>query len=194
MPGSVSQHFASMIRRGDLDPCIADLEERLRRTKPSEFRAVLGQDFLEQTKATADYLIRFFRAASKEIAVAVLYFEMNEFSINPKTWYFSGCAYSVERDGQGSEWIGEPEVVAHEDFTLEGMQPVRNAFRELMAVEEDPPRALRSAAEIAEHLVVARYMQLIAAAHQVAKKKLRSLDGLPVLSTAHERDVFHRTT
>ena len=47
--------------------------------------------------------------------------------------------------------------------------------------------------EVAEHLVAARYMQLIASAHERAKTAIPSYAGLPVLAAVHDWGVLHET-
>jgi hypothetical protein len=70
------------------------------------------------------------------------------------------------------------------------METVQKAFADLNA-HEDRPLVVQIAAELAVHLVTARFMELIAAAHKAAKRRYRPLAGLPVLATAHEWDVVH---
>ena len=55
------------------------------------------------------------------------------------------------------------------------------------------PLGVKLAGEVAEHLVTARFMELVAAAHKVAKRRYPDLKGLPVLATAHDRDTVHQT-
>ena len=54
------------------------------------------------------------------------------------------------------------------------------------------PLGVLIAEDVAEKLITARFMQLIAAAHQLAKRRSPALKGLPILATAHDRDEIHQ--
>jgi hypothetical protein len=76
-----------------------------------------------------------------------------------------------------------------EEFTLTGMEEVQMAFRALYRKEKQP-LGVKIAGEIAEHLVVARFNELVGAAHRVAEDTCPELVGFPILSTAHEWDIL----
>jgi len=157
------------------------------------YHAVLGRDFLHQTREAADYLVAFYEAASSQGAVSALYCEMNGFSINPDLWFFDGFAYQTAGDIWEIEWLASWDANTKESFPLRGMEAVQEAFANLCGGSRRP-LSISLSAELAEHLVTARYMQLIAAAHDHAKRTYRPLQGLPILSTAHDWDTLHQTT
>jgi hypothetical protein len=91
------------------------------------------------------------------------------------------------------EWLAHWDVDTDNDqFTLTGLESVQEAFANCYCAE-DQPLSVKMAAELADHLVNARFMELIAAGHGAAKRKSKSLDGLPVLATAHDWDTVRRT-
>jgi hypothetical protein len=154
---------------------------------------VLGRSFLHQTNAAAEYLINFHRQASAKIDVAAIYFEMNGFTINPNRWFFDGSAYKTAGDIWNLDWLAYWDAdTDNEGFTLTGMELVQAAFASCY-LDSSQPLSVKMAAELADHLVNARFMQLIAAAHDVAKRSCKALDGLPVLATAHDWDTVHQT-
>jgi len=193
MGGVVGGIFGRMVPHGELNPCIELLEEGMNALRKTPFHDVLGRDFLHQTSTVAKYMIDFHRTSIEKINVAALYFEMNGFTINPDRWYFDGFAYKTAEDVWELEWLAHWDADTDSDsFTLTGMESVQEAFA-LYYCDESQPLSVKMAAELADHLVTARFMQLIAAAHALTKQTDNMLDGLPVLATAHDWDVVHQT-
>jgi hypothetical protein len=193
MFGAVSNTFGLMVPHGKLAACIERLEEAMQALRKTPYHEVLGRNFLHQTDAAAKYLTDFHRNASKKISVAAMYFEMNGFTINPDRWYFDGFAYETAGDIWELEWLAHWDAdTDNEQFTLTGLESVQEAFANC-SCDEDQPLSVKMAAELADHLVNARFMQLIAAAHAAAKRQYKPLEGLPVLATAHDWDRVHRT-
>jgi hypothetical protein len=141
----------------------------------------------------ADYLIAFHKKAmSQRKKIVAMYFEMNGFTINPDRWFFSGFAYTNAGDVWDLDWLAYWDAETDDDFTLDGMEPVQAAFASLHS-DAKRPLSVLLAEEVAEHLVTARFMELIAAAHKAAKRRYDGLKGLPVLATAHDWDRVHRS-
>jgi hypothetical protein len=194
MTGAIANEFRLAVPHGKLTTCIERLEEGLRALRETLYHAILGRDYLHHAEEAAEYIVDFFREAREAAPVAALYFEMNGFSINPGRWYFEGFAY--ERGDTlwnltwDTEWLSRWDKHTRSQFTLTGWEPVQDAFARLYAKPKQP-LGVQLAGEIAEYLVVARYDQLIGAAHAIAKKKCRDLTGVPVLCTAHEWDTLY---
>lgn len=188
----VSNEFGLLVPHGKLDKCIARLEEALRAIHKTPYHQVLGRDFLQHTRAAAEYLIEFHRKACSKKKLAALYFEMNGFDINTDRWYFSGFGYRKAGDIWDLDWLAPWDVETERDFTLEGMESVQEAFASLY-LDEGQPLSVLIAGDLAEHLVTARFMHLIAAAHKVAKRRYPGLNGLPILATAHDWDRVHQS-
>ncbi len=177
--------------QGKLDGFISFLEDGLRALKKTPYHRVIGRDFLHHTRAAADYLIEFHEKASKK-KIAALYFEMNGFTINTDRWFFSGFGYRKAGTIWDLDWLASWDAETENDFTLEGMEPVQAVFESLLHDHKQPLGVLL-AEDVAEKLVTARFMQLIAAAHQLAKRRSPALKGLPILATAHDWDEIHQS-
>lgn len=184
---TIATDFGRMLVRGKLDECIARLEEGLRAVRRTPYHRLLGRDFLQQTRAVAEYMIDFHRKASSKKKIAALYCEMNGFAINTGCWFFEAFGYKKAGDVWDLDWLASWDVETDESFTLEGMESVQKAFGKLYR-DSEQPLSVKIAEELAEHLVTARFMQLIAAAHRTAKRRYAALKGLPVLATAHDWD------
>jgi hypothetical protein len=124
--------------------------------------------------------------------IGALYFEMNGFAINTGGWFFSGFGYKKAGNEWDLDWLASWDAETEQYIRLEGMESVQKAFAKLYR-DERQPLSLRIAEELAEHLVTARFMQLIAAAHRTAKRRYAGLKGLPVLATAHDWDDVHKS-
>jgi len=118
---------------------------------------------------------------------------MNGFTINPGEWHCHLFGYKSAGDVWELDWLAGPDAAFDERVVLHGVEAVQAAFAEVF-LDECRPLGVGLAEEITEHLVTARFMQLVAAAHRIAKQEYAPLDGLPVLATAHDWDVVHRTT
>src|SRR5262245_24877178 len=173
-----------------VDNCIASLEESLGALRESPYHEALGQDFLHQVDAAAHYIIEFHRHASAKIKVAALYFEMNDFAINTDRWYCEGFAYKIAGDVIEIEWLAHWDCHSKKQLMLTGMESLQSIFGELYC-DENQPLSVQLAADLAEHLVTARFMQLIAAAYELAKGELKSVTEVPILATAHDWDTVY---
>jgi hypothetical protein len=193
MAGVVHSLFGLSVPHGKLLECIRSLEDGLRSIRETPYHAVLCRDFLHHLEDTAQFIAAFFASASRTSPIGAMYFEMNGFTINPDRWYFNGFAYEKGGDIWDLTWSTDwPTPWDHEtdEFTLTGMEEVQSAFGKLFC-DEKQPLGIRLAGEIAEHLVVARFDELIETAHRVAKERCPQLDGFPVLSTAHDWDILY---
>ena len=188
MLGVVNEMFGLTVPHGKLPECIRSLEDGLRSIKDTPYHAILGRDFLHHLEDATTFVADFYRAASQNGPIRAMYFEINGFTINPGRWYFTGFGY--EKGGDiwkltwNTDWL-TPWDHETDEFTLAGMEQVQRAFAKLYC-DEKQPLGVKLAGEVTEHLVVARFNELIAAAHRLAKEECPQLNGLPVLSTAHE--------
>ncbi len=189
---AISDYFGLRVARGELEQCIAGLEQALAALSNSPFLVVLGLDFLHLTDDAAAYLVDLYREASREFAVQAIYVEMNGFDINPDDWHCDGFAFKTAGDQWDIDWLALWDAQSTTSFELTGMEPLQKAYS---VYGPSPDRTLLEdlVLELTDHLVNARFMQLIAAAHESAKRACPALSGLPVLSTAHDWPTVHRS-
>lgn len=193
MSGVVSKQFSLMVPHGKLQPCIAFLEEGLRALTPTPYHRVLAKNFLAQTDELARWLIEFHeKAAAADVKLAAMYLEMNGFTINPDQWHCNLFGYKHAGDIWKLDWLSSWDAEHRECFVLRGMESVQEAFAELF-LQQGKPLGIELAEEVAEHLVTARFMELVAAAHTAANDRYAGLRGLPVLATAHDWDTVHKS-
>lgn len=193
MSGVVSSQFGLMVPHGKLQQCIPFLEEGLRSLKRTPYHRVLGKNFLKQANDLADWIIDFHKkAVAAKQKLAALYLEMNGFTINPDQWHCDIFGYKSAGDIWDLDWLSAWDAEADECFVLQGMESVQKAFAQLL-MDQKQPLGVKLAEEVAEHLVTARFMELVAAAHKIGKRRYAGLRGLPILATAHDWDDVHRT-
>jgi hypothetical protein len=184
--------FVYLVPRGKLNQCISSFEEALRAMRKTPYHRVLGRDFLHHTRAAGDYIIEFHQKARSKKKIAALYFEMNVFAINTNRWFFSGFGYRKAGGVWDLDWLASWAAETEQDFTLKGMEPVQEVFAS-RGRDKNQPLSVAIAGELAEYLVTARFMQLIAAAHKAAKRRYPALRGFPVFATAHEWEHAHES-
>jgi hypothetical protein len=193
MKGVVARRFRLMVPHGRLAECIEYLEEGLRALQPTPYHRVLGRSFLPQTDALAAWLADFCRKADVTgLGLAAVYLEMNGFAINPQEWHCNIFGYKTAGSLWKLEWLASWDAERAERFVLDGMEPVQEAYAELFRGEEQP-LSVELAEEVAEHLVTARFMELVAASHAAAKLLFDGLRGFRVLASAHDWDTVHET-
>jgi hypothetical protein len=191
MSGPIHSLFGLTVPHRKLLECIASLEDALRFLRHTPYHEVIGLSFLHQRSEVSQFMVNFYRVAKTEREVRAMYFGMNGFDINPERWYFNGFAY--EKGGRlwdlawETDWLSGWDA-SSDEFTLTGMEAVQQAFEKLPYGSSS--LGVRLAAELASHLVVARFDQLIEAAHQLAKADAREFERVPVLCTAHDWDVL----
>lgn len=194
MSDVIRTEFGLAIPHGKLAGCIELLEGGLRALRETPYHAILGHHYLQHVDEAAEYIVDFFRNARETAAVQAIYFEMNGFAINPDRWYFEGFAYEMGDTLWNltweTEWLSRWNKASDSQFTLTGLEPVQEAFQNLYGKGKQP-LGIQLAGEIAEHLVVARYDELIGAAHAVAKNMCSDLRGIPVLCAAHDWDILY---
>lgn len=193
MSGTVSTQFGLMVPHGKLGPCIEFLEGGLRSLKPTPYHRVLAKHFLGQADDLARWLIDFHKkAVATKLKLTALYVEMNGFTINPNQWHCDLFGYKKAGDIWDLDWLSNWDAEREDCFVLRGMESVQEAFAELFG-DKQQPLGVQLAEEVAEHLVTARFMELVAAAHKAAKRRYPGLKGLLVLATAHDWDTVHQS-
>ena len=183
----ISDQFGLMVRQGRLRECIAAMEDILRSMRATPYHSVLDRTFSHLAEPGALYLASYHEKASAQTHVKALYFEMNDFTINTDLWFFSGFGYEKAGDLRDLNWLSDWDHEGEDEFTLSGMEPVQEAFARLYG-NQGQPLAVRLAGELAEHLVTARYMEVIADAHERAKRLRPELRGVRVFAAAHDWD------
>lgn len=197
MSGVIDSLFGITVPHGRLLECIAGLEEALGALRETPYHAILGKDFLHLSEAAAGYIADVYRRASLESNVKAMYCEMNGFEINPDLWYFNGFTYDIEGDlwdlTFDPDWLADWNYAEEDGFVLTGLEQVQDAFARLYC-DASQPLSVRLAGELAEHLVIARFNELIGAAHGEAKIISPDLETIPIFSTAHDWDMIYPST
>jgi hypothetical protein len=71
-------------------------EASLKKLPATDFHAILGRPIVNQAEDLAAWIDRFYKTVAKKINIKALYFELNEFDINFKTWKIDGFAYDID--------------------------------------------------------------------------------------------------
>lgn len=188
----ITHRFGLSIPRGGLHDFIESADNALRTIRETPYHAVVGKSFLHHVDDAADYLERFIRSAPADGPFAAIYCEINGFAINPDQWDFGAFGYlkAGAMECCDWDWLAYWDAEPPRIFVLTGMEKVQEAFANYY-LRETKPLYVEIAGELAEHLVTARFMELIAAAHAILRERSPDTANIPILSTAHDWDVIH---
>jgi hypothetical protein len=143
-----------------------------------------------QANYLAEWINDFYLSASENLDIKSLYFEMNEFDINTEMWYIDGFCYSVDGglNDEDMDWLSEFETDTQTElgtvFKIQGLEELQNAFENVEMVNDD----LQNARDWSEQLIIARFMELMRAAHLLAVEKDMAWGMLPIYFTEHAYD------
>ena len=178
----------------DIKEAIEIAETKLGQLPETEYHEVIGRSLVGRADELVAWIDQFYQAVQGRISVKALYFEMNEFDINTDCWYIDCFAYS--RDGglnpDDMEWLCEFEAsnndVLETIFVIEEYEKLQKAF------EDDTSGDLgQDARDWCEQVIIARFMELMRAAHMSAKEKRMTWADVPVYFTEHAYDFIVRS-
>jgi len=194
-------NFAEQINpallRLDMAGAIVIAEAQLDRLPSTEFHDVIGQSLVEQANELAIWVDQFCQAISERIQAEALYFELNEFDINTDYWYIDCFAFVNDGglDPNDMDWLCEFDASSRDAtgvvFVIEGYEKLQNAFETFDEKPADKDR--KDARDWCEQIIIARYMELIRAAHVSAKDKGMGWASIPIYFTEHAYDLIVRS-
>jgi len=181
----------------DFAKAIEIAEAHLQEQPDSDFHAVIGITLVDQAGDVADWIDQFYQSVSKKIKVEALYFEMNEFTINPDLWFINGLAYDkdggLHEDYKDMDWLCDWNFDTEKEidsvFVIKNLEKLQTAFeRYTKDVGRDIPwtKEVEAAQDWCAHIIVVRFMELMRNAHLVAKQKQYAWSKIPIYFTFHE--------
>jgi len=182
VPDSVHENTAILLYGNKVAQAVEHLESGLRAIRRTPYHKVIGRTMLSQVRDTAYALAILSQDMGKEIKLAAAYVEMNGFADNTDRWYFEGLGYKKHVEGWDREWLAHWHSHPDLHFPITGWEDIQKVFAEHFCNTELPLQ-VQLARDIAEHLVLVRYVELIVAAARQARKwrKLR----VPLYAGAH---------
>jgi hypothetical protein len=187
MREGLRERLYQLHHHGELDVCIAELEKDLRGLDDTPFHWILGRDLLRNTEAVASYMAEF--AVKQLYDLKSIYIEMNGFSINTDPWFIDIFGFVVFESLDDPDWLTE---WASDDFrseSLRGYEPLQTVYERFFRAKE-----YDEAKSIVDYLVPLRLQEMVRAAHRSAMGFCSRLQEVPVISTAHDYDVFYVST
>ncbi|QIL77589.1 hypothetical protein [Hymenobacter sp. HDW8] len=180
------------LEKADFDQAIQLAEAKLAAISATPFHAVIGKSFFAQAPSLCSWINNFYKASTEAFPVCALYFELTEFDINTDEWSIDGLAYPEDGGLEDTEWLAESSEVAVSEsaFVLEGWESLQEAFEDDKIDSDDE----QNARDWCEQLIIARYMQLVRAAHQHAKEQAFAWSSIPVYCTEHGYDFIVRSS
>jgi hypothetical protein len=184
VPDSIHSNAQILLVDCEVARALEYLESGLRSIQETTYHKVIGRTMLGQDRdRDAAYTLAILgEEMSKEIDLAAMYVEMNAFADNTDQWYFSGFGYNKHQEGWNKEWLAHWDSHPEMAFPITGWEDIQEVFAEHFC-DTELPLQMQLARDIAEHLVFVRYIELILAAAEQARKwrKLR----VPLYAGAH---------
>ena len=171
----------------DFEKALQFAENELRKIPPTEFHFVLDKSLLDQANDLASWTENFYTLATNKNKVETLYFEMNEFDINTDYWYIDSFAF--ENDGghdlENMDWLSDFDTDSQTEtktvFKIDGYEKLQKAFESIDLETDD----LQNARDWCEQIIIARFMELMRAAHLNAKNRNLNWSKIPIYFTEH---------
>ena len=184
----------------DFSTAIEIIESELERIPKTDFHAVIGKTLTSQANELCEWAEKFYQDASSKNQVSALYFEMNGFDINPDLWFISGFAYKTDgglgETYEDSEWLCYHDVSTDTDYVIKGLESVQDAYTDWNCRQSK--NGLSQEQETAEEwcllAVITRFMELMRAAHVLAKETQQTWAHVPVYFTVHDYDLILRSS
>lgn len=166
-------------------------ETALKEIPETPFHPIIGRSFVDEADYFAKMVNTFFGMASKEMQVKALYFEFNEFDINPDSWHISSFAFSEDGglDLEGMDWLCDFEMESDMDYEIAGFEDIQHAFKNTALKS----RALMDAYDWCEQIVIIRFMEFIRMAHVKAAEKNYPWAKVPVYFTENGYEFILRS-
>lgn len=165
-------------------------QAELSKLPKTKFHNILDKTLVGQADDLASWVEDFFILATKKNKVETLYFEMNEFDINTDLWYIDSFAFNNDGglDLDDMEWLCDFDTDSKTEtetvFKIDGYEELQDAFENIELDTDD----LQNARDWCEQIVIARFMELMTAAHKIAKTKKLNWATIPIYFTEHSYD------
>ena len=180
----------------DFEKAVEIATTELKKLPETDFHTILGVTLTEQAEEIADWIDEFYQKASKKKKVKALYFEMNEFDINTDLWFFDGFSYSKDGglDLDDMDWLCDYNTDSQTEmkavFGIEKLEKLQTAFSEIEEKEENEEWTdeFQDARDWCEQIIIAKFMELMRAAHLIAKRKQYLWAKIPTYITEHGYD------
>ena len=185
----------SDLEKLDFTKALLIAEAELRKISVTPFHEILGKSLTGHADDLANWVEKFFQKASRKVKVKALYFEMNEFDINTDLWFIDCFAFS--NDGglnlDDMDWLcaydADSQTETGKAFSIQGYERLQSAFETIEIENND----LQNARDWCEQIVIARFMELMRAAHLAAKQRVLKWANVPIYFTEHAYDFVVRS-
>ena len=174
----------------NFDKALNIAQTALRKIPTTAFHNVLDKSLVAHADDLASWVEDFYSLATKKNKVEALYFEMNEFDINTDLWYIDCFAFSNDGglDLDDMEWLCDFDTDSQTEtgtiFKLDGYEELQDAFENVELDTDD----LQNARDWCEQIIIARFMELMTTAHEIAKTKKLNWEAVPIYFTEHSYD------
>jgi hypothetical protein len=189
MNSEFAESINPYLAQGQFVQAIELAENQLATLSRSPFHKIIKRPLLHHATDLCFWINRFYSVVASNQSIEALYLELTEFDINFDVWGIDGLAYSADLGIEDTEWLAEPSAATEQAFILEGYEDLQRAFEE----SELGAAETQDAQDWCEQLIIARFMQLVQAAHHEAQNQGLPWAALPIYCTEHGYDFVIRS-
>ncbi len=183
----VGRFIKPYLQSGDPATAAICLEEILKNLSTNHFAPLLKAHFTNSPRHVLDHINEFAFHHKEMFDINAIYLEMNLFDVNTDKWFFDIFAFPFCKEDSEDEdyyWLAEFESSEWPWFTLQGLEHVQELYVQFQArkLNEDKNHDLEK--QIANMLVIARFLQLI----HTALNAGNLIVPATILASAHEHE------
>jgi hypothetical protein len=185
-----AEQINSDLKTLDFVKALQTSEKELGKLPETEFHEIIGKSLTNQADDLSAWVEDFYNKASNNVDIKALYFEMNEFDINTELWYIDSFAYRIDGglDLNDMEWLSDFDTDSQKEtetvFAIQGYEKLQSAFKTVELSND----ILQDARDWSEQIIIARFMELMRAAHLSAKANNLEWAAIPIYFTEHSYD------
>lgn len=137
------------------------LTQWLRALPPTPFHVIANLAATNTPQSVARYFDAFLETIPADLEVAVLYAEMNEFTLNPDLWFCTVYAIAYDGGREDYAWTGDYHSETNEPLVISGLEPLQHVYEHEQELDDADLEGSEEAKELAELLVITKVQRLL---------------------------------
>lgn len=193
MNNDLLEKLNNFVIQNQINEAIDATETALSKLPITDFHVIIGKNMLHLKDELLAFVDSFYNQAIEKIDVKAIYSEMNGFTINYDLWYLDMFAYKQCEGLDDVDWLAYFNFAADSMMTISGFEDLQKVFEDYMENEKYKDKALATACEACEYLIILRLQELFREVQTMAKNQNLVWHSIPIFTTAHDYDLIYKT-
>lgn len=193
MNNDLLEKLNNFVIQNQINEAIDATETALSKLPTTDFHVIIGKNMLHLKDELLAFVDSFYNQAIEKIDVKAIYSEMNGFTINYDLWYLDMFAYKQCEGLDDVDWLAYFNFAADSMMTISGFEDLQKVFEDYMENEKYKDKALATACEACEYLIILRLQELFREVQTMAKNQNLVWHSIPIFTTAHDYDLIYKT-